>query len=182
MKFSIKIFFSKCDQICRKLRIWSHLLKISLMENFIFCAVVCLKSIRLCNCLSQASSFASLPFFPEYRWISSKKIFHRPTNNEHSSVICHYKRTFFWSILFLSKSQQRGTPQRLLDKCNSLLIWISLKQSDMAIAPCDFGLRRALFCLYPFQTEKMHFPQVTMQFLTKPCIHIFVALFNQENP
>ena len=27
MKFSIKDFFSKCDQIHRKLRIWSHLLK-----------------------------------------------------------------------------------------------------------------------------------------------------------
>ena len=39
MKFSIKDFFSKCDQIRRKLRIWSHLLKKSLMENFIFCVV-----------------------------------------------------------------------------------------------------------------------------------------------
>ena len=42
MKFSIKDFFSKYDQICRKLRIWSHLLKISLMENLIFCAVLSL--------------------------------------------------------------------------------------------------------------------------------------------
>ena len=40
MKFSIKDYFSKCDQIRRKLWIWSHLLKKSLMENFIFCAVV----------------------------------------------------------------------------------------------------------------------------------------------
>ena len=32
--FSIKNFFSKCDQI-RKLRIWPHLLKKSSMENFI---------------------------------------------------------------------------------------------------------------------------------------------------
>ena len=39
MKFSIKDSSSKCDQIHRKLRIWSHLLKKSLMENFIFCAV-----------------------------------------------------------------------------------------------------------------------------------------------
>ena len=39
MKFSIKDFFSKCDQIRGFLRIWSHLLKKSLMENFIFCAV-----------------------------------------------------------------------------------------------------------------------------------------------
>ena len=39
MKFSIKDFFSKCDQIRSFLRIWSHLLKKSLMENFTFCAV-----------------------------------------------------------------------------------------------------------------------------------------------
>ena len=36
MKFSIKDFFPKCGQIRRKLRIWSHLLKKSLMENFVF--------------------------------------------------------------------------------------------------------------------------------------------------
>ena len=39
MKFSFTDYFSKCDQILRKLRIWSHLLKKSVMENFIFCAV-----------------------------------------------------------------------------------------------------------------------------------------------
>ena len=39
MKFSIKYFFSKCDQIHKKLRIWSQLLKKYLKENFIFCAV-----------------------------------------------------------------------------------------------------------------------------------------------
>ena len=40
MKFSIKDYFSKCDQIRSFLRIWSHLLQKSLMENFIFCAVI----------------------------------------------------------------------------------------------------------------------------------------------
>ena len=40
MKFSINDFFSKYDHIRSKLRIWSHLLKKSLMENFIFCAVL----------------------------------------------------------------------------------------------------------------------------------------------
>ena len=39
LKFSITDFFSKCDQIHRKLRIWSHLLNKSLMENFICCGV-----------------------------------------------------------------------------------------------------------------------------------------------
>ena len=41
MKFFTKDFFSKCYQICSFLWIWSHLLKESLMENFIFCVVWC---------------------------------------------------------------------------------------------------------------------------------------------
>ena len=43
LKFSIQIFFSKWDQIRRKLRTWSHLLKKPLIENFIF--VPCYKEI-----------------------------------------------------------------------------------------------------------------------------------------
>ena len=39
MKFSFKDFFSKCEQIRNKLQIWSHLVKKSLMKNFIFLAV-----------------------------------------------------------------------------------------------------------------------------------------------
>ena len=39
-KFSIKDFFGIYDQIRRKLRIWSHLLKKFLMENFIFWALL----------------------------------------------------------------------------------------------------------------------------------------------
>ena len=39
LNFSTKDFFSKCDQTRRKLRIFSHLLNKSLMENLIFCAV-----------------------------------------------------------------------------------------------------------------------------------------------
>ena len=39
MKFSINNFFGKCDQIREELWIWSQLLRKSLMENFIFCAV-----------------------------------------------------------------------------------------------------------------------------------------------
>ena len=39
IKFSIKDFFSKCDQIRSFLLIWSHLLKNSLMENLFIFAV-----------------------------------------------------------------------------------------------------------------------------------------------
>ena len=38
-KFFRTDFFSKCDQIRSFLWIWPHLLKKSLMGNFIFCAV-----------------------------------------------------------------------------------------------------------------------------------------------
>ena len=57
MKFSIKDFFSKCDQIRKKLRIWSHLLKKSLMENFIFCAVIYV------NCFNQVRFLTVVPPF-----------------------------------------------------------------------------------------------------------------------
>ena len=43
-KFSIKNFVSKCDQIRSSMRIWSHLLKKSLMKIFIFCAELLLPS------------------------------------------------------------------------------------------------------------------------------------------
>ena len=62
MKFSIKDFFSNCDQIRRKLRILSHLLKKSLMENFIFCAVILLQKFSLYH-VRQANEFK---FFCRY--------------------------------------------------------------------------------------------------------------------
>ena len=39
IKFSVNNYFIKCDQIRRKLQIWSYLLTQSLMENFAFYAV-----------------------------------------------------------------------------------------------------------------------------------------------
>ena len=36
MKFSIKVFLSKCDQICNKLRIWSNFLEKFFTENFLY--------------------------------------------------------------------------------------------------------------------------------------------------
>ena len=54
MKFSINDFFSKDVQIRRKPRIWSHLLKKSLMEIFIFCIVI---SISLYSDVRKCFSF-----------------------------------------------------------------------------------------------------------------------------
>ena len=54
MKFSIKDYLIKCNQFRSFLRIWSHLMKKSLMENFTFCAVLCLLkwSFSICHCES----------------------------------------------------------------------------------------------------------------------------------
>ena len=46
MKFSIKDFFSKCDQIRSKLPFWSYLQKESLIENFVFCALAILQETK----------------------------------------------------------------------------------------------------------------------------------------
>ena len=43
LKFSIKNFFSKCDQMRRELRIWSYLLKKSLMQNIFYAVVTVIK-------------------------------------------------------------------------------------------------------------------------------------------
>ena len=43
IKFSMKDFLSTCDPIRSFLRIWSHLMNKSLMENFIFCSVLGMK-------------------------------------------------------------------------------------------------------------------------------------------
>ena len=39
MKLFIEEFFNTCEQIRRKLLDWSHWLKKSLIENFIYCTV-----------------------------------------------------------------------------------------------------------------------------------------------
>ena len=66
MKFSIKDLVNKCDQIRNFLRIWSHLLKKPLMENFIFCAVsfeVVLKLLLLTlnNCFAVLRRYIQKP-------------------------------------------------------------------------------------------------------------------------
>ena len=60
LKFSIKDFFSKCDQIRSFLRIWSHLLKKSYLENFIFvqCNCKAVINIGLGGCFRQGSQVA----------------------------------------------------------------------------------------------------------------------------
>ena len=75
MKFSIQNFFSKCDQIRRKLRIWAHLLKKSLMENFIFCAVFNQEKLSCPTCyllLTHKKNYAYLTDSKYSTWLLKK--------------------------------------------------------------------------------------------------------------
>ena len=68
---SIKDFFSKYDQIRSFLQIWLHLLKKTLMRNFIFCAVRNFKKIREKRC-------ELTPFWIEFQhrtlfWLNSSR-------------------------------------------------------------------------------------------------------------
>ena len=66
MKLSVKDFFSKYDQICRKLRIWSRLLTKSLMENFIFWC-----SVPICFIFynQKATPFGKVTRFVLFKWM-----------------------------------------------------------------------------------------------------------------
>ena len=87
MKFSIKDFVSKCDQIRSFLQIWSHLLKKSLMKNFIFCAVeiahqshsrfknqvYCLEKNAKTNRI--IPNYINITVIDRYLWMSRYKLF-----------------------------------------------------------------------------------------------------------
>ena len=95
MKFPIKDFFSKCDQISRKLWILSHLLKRFLMENFIFSAV----QQRFCSLSEQSLRVKS--HYPMPRSFIYKTL----------SVIwyhlCNFKKSksTHWGVLLVAKLQ-----------------------------------------------------------------------------
>ena len=58
MNFSFNDFFNKCEQIRSFLRIWSHLMKKSLVKNFTFCAADVLISSKVKN--TKMTSFSLL--------------------------------------------------------------------------------------------------------------------------
>ena len=100
LKFSIKDFFSKCYQSRSFLWIWSHLLKKSFMENFIFCAV--LHSVIGTHCKRMfewiLSRFTSMKIFFKLNFSRVSLRFHH-----FSSLIIFYffnldeKRFICWS-------------------------------------------------------------------------------------
>ena len=85
IKFSIKYFFSKCAQIRRKLRICSHLLKKSLMENFIFCAY----SFKPGQVIAQPPSKDSVCLWVPEPYMHSHQYCKRLTGEKGMSTLSH---------------------------------------------------------------------------------------------
>ena len=95
MKFAIKDFVRKCDQIRRKLQIWSYLLKKSLMKNFIFCAVYCNPEIQR----ERLNLLLTTYYHPQLKIM--------PKNQAAKSLIClhNYKKLKGISLLDYLKCQ-----------------------------------------------------------------------------
>ena len=89
MKFSIKDFLSKYDEIHSFLRIYSHLLKKSLMENFIFWAVYKIETLSLHKFSSQHSHpFHAIYLFLYYLNISKTLYSLERVSKETKSMKC----------------------------------------------------------------------------------------------
>ena len=101
----IRDSFSKCDQIHRKLRIWSYLLKNFLMENFIFCAVdpsICLSRVFLWNRSSNIIKCDGDGFFEQNHVVGCWC--QKGPKWGFSSFVKNQRRDFLW--FFYMKLQQ----------------------------------------------------------------------------
>ena len=96
MKFPIKDFFSKCNQIRRKPRIWSQLLKKFLMENFIF---LCSDGVVL-EILTNSGDFRRVSgFFKElFKFWNFKSL---------SFCVHHHLRHYLQLLEYMSKTTVR---------------------------------------------------------------------------
>ena len=111
-QFFIKYFFSKCGKVHKKLRIYSHLQKKSLMKIFIFCAVsdfiglqftkkflLLIFFLWVVNKLTIFNCVACLPnaalYLPSANFISSNFI---------TSDFCNFDSEFTFSTAFSANS------------------------------------------------------------------------------
>ena len=101
MKFFIKDFFIKCDQIRSFLRIWWHLLKNSLMENFIFCAVIFAVE-KNCDVLIISGTKLD-DLFPTTNFMINEFTYpYRYERNPKDVELCSYiPKDIFWGVYIL---------------------------------------------------------------------------------
>ena len=106
MKFSIKDFFSKCDQIRSFLRTWSHLLKKSLIENFIFCAV------KVRECANSMNKWIdTTPEIYNFQYISSMAP-PKPETQHKDGDLSWVTKSHYPANIYLFKVNNRNTRKR----------------------------------------------------------------------
>ena len=109
LKFSITDFFCECDQIRRNLRIWSHLLKKSVMENFSFCAMLITYKKGIFLTIRVAKSpFISIHFNTASPW-TTEKISRTWVNQLNASVALPSYRNVNWFAKILMIVLQNTT-------------------------------------------------------------------------
>ena len=144
MRFFIKDFCSKCDQIRRKLRIWSHLLENYLMENFILCALGGIfKPIKLLAAQSTAYTLRNRqvkqPFVKENekKNICIKEIYI-------CKILEIYRWIFFPANIFsllesrqlIAKYQASSYCKIVIERCSVKKMFIKILQNSQE-NPCD---------------------------------------------
>ena len=141
MKFPTEDFFSKCDQIRRKLRIWSHLLKKSLMENF-FCAAI--------SSTQNMVSLKLLTFYPKDTRVFCKNLVVILSSRHHlRRLFCkeNVLRNFSFNLvislkkyfLHSCKSFSKHLDQMSLNKKWSFPLSISSVNVTKSAVSCGFG-------------------------------------------
>ena len=139
MKFSIMDFFSKCDQIRRKLRISSHLLKKSIIKNFISCTVPTQNIAPDLRLLSSTVWYFAEIYFTEIKafqklwkmlFISSRKFFFRFSKDS------YFDSCFFFPSTFSRFSESNETEIIMTS-------WIGL----LKLANVIFGTTQKTLCI-----------------------------------
>ena len=101
MKFSNENLFIRCDQMHRKLRIWLHLLKRSLMVNFIFCAVTgfwILISVPLRKGKKTYPVESDIDIYEKYTTWSLKMNYYSDTYSKHRFIFRHIEKNFILAL------------------------------------------------------------------------------------
>ena len=116
MKFSIKDFFSKCDEIHSFLRIGSRLLRKSLRENVIFCAV---------SDESYAFTFVPWNFALSHFRSSHLQMFFKIDDLKHFAIIS--ENHLCWSPFLIKLQAFRPATLLKRDSNTGVFLWILQK-------------------------------------------------------
>ena len=132
MKFLIKDFFIKCDQILSFLQIWSHLMKKSLMKNFTFC-VQC----KMCDCEFYITlKEMKIIFVFLVICLIIDNIANRCTRRKKTSTLVYKSKSYLFQrkIILQHHLSVYLNLHMLVDEKNNLYFKISLVKHNMMIS------------------------------------------------